>query len=306
MDAIYSLFGSKPASQVNVSGPAVVANAATLVSKNAPAVGKATVACADKLKKLGEELEKIASTIDANIPAAVQIANAVVADVKNTQTGQAAIAMATPAMKGGKRRASVISNATISGGVRRYLKAASRTLKQLGGNAEKAGNALPGVVVGAANALTTAVKKNVTPGAVVKATNGLNATVAQLNASVKRANSGLGTNAPTVNVSTPAPGVVVSAANNAAKILENALKGAAAKGGYKKTSKGYTFKGVLQRFMRGGARTKKAGKKGGFFSFTPFNPNASYSEGFALAGVPARAGQVTMSVKAPPPPPKSR
>jgi hypothetical protein len=303
MDAIYSLFGSKP-SQVNVSGPAVVANAATLVSKNAPAAAKATVACADQLKALGEQLRTIAKVIDENAPAAVQIANAVVADVKNTKTGQAAIELATPAMKGGRR--SILSNATISGGVRRYLRAASRTLKQLGGKVTNAGEALPVAAVDAANTLAAAVKKNVTSGSVVKATNGLNATVAQVNASVSRANSGLGTNAPTVNVTAPAPGVVVNAANNAAQILQKAIANAAKRGGYKRTSKGITFKGVLQRFMRGGAKTKKAGKKGkkgGFFTFTPFNPNAAPAqvEGFALAGRTARAGPVTAKVVPKPP-----
>ena len=294
---------------IGVNGKAVVANVKNIVINGAPLVGKASVACADQLKSLGEQLRGIAKVIEENTPAAVSIAVAASEDLKtasnSSETVKKANELLNPNPMRGGRRASVISNAAIAGGTRRYLKAAVRTLKQLGGNATKAGEALPGAVVAAAEVLSKEVKRNVKNASVVRAQGALGKVVGAVNSTVTGLNSVAGTNVPALAV-TPVPaGEVVASAKNAAAAILREAESAAKKGGYKRTMKGgYSLKSMLNRIM-GGTKTKKAGKKGkkgGFFTFTPFNPNApsfaSVDEGFALAGKTSRAPPPTLSAAA--------
>jgi hypothetical protein len=296
MSGFLGLFSGSPNPTVAVKGNAVVANAEKFVKKKAHLVGDATNVCAAKLTEVGQKIGEIAKFLEQNTPAAVNVAVAAANDLRGTAT--------VKAMTGG-RRASVISNAAVAGGARRYLKAAVRTLKQLGGNATKAGKALPGAVVTAAQELNEQVKKNVTPASVNKAAHALEGVVESYNSAAIKANSSLGTSAPNFAV-TPVPAKeVVTAANNAAAAILNSAKKAAKNNGNYNMKGGSTLKAMFNGIVRGGAKTKKQGKKGGFFTFTPFNPNASpMQEGFALAGVTSRAGKVTMA-KPPPPPPKA-
>jgi len=305
-----NLFGSSTAqNQLKFNGKNALKNGQTVAKNAAKGAIVTTTECAKQLQILGEQLRGVAKLIDDNTPAVTQVTKAFVEDVKSTQTGKAALSMAASGtnQKGG-RRGSVFSNAAITGGVRRYLKAASRTLKQLGGGATAVGQELPSAATQAAKILKQAVNETVTKRAVEEATGATQEVVAAANVASNKTNATLGGAVlPSVAVTqVPEPVEVVSAANQtAASILKAALKAennAAQKGGYKRSMKGGFFN--LFKSSKTTRKSGKKGKKGGFFTFTPFNPNAPSGqfEGFAAApkasasslrGESTRGSQVT-------------
>jgi len=287
------------------------ANVAVNAAKNASvaAVNAAGVASVN-LKNVGTQLQNAAAVLDKNSNTLAEIVATAVDELKKTKTGNAMV-------QAGGARASFLAampRSVISGGARRFIRDAARTLKQLGGNVNKAGKVLPNVVASVANKAANVVNATATNKNLAKLNAGLNNAAAAVSNGANAANASLGTNLPSnLNVA-PVNLSVASNAKNAANTVVNAANNmrvnVSKKNGnsfnmtmMSKNSKNNKNKKGGKKSSKKNTRKTRKMKRGGFFRrpIPPVNPRPTNSAAGAAraASVAARAPAVNRPMTTP-------